>query len=160
MLHECKLHDHNLIGDHTRYAQIMKVRSQKNSAKNSGPRRDARGRLRGGNPGNSGGKKGRSGRPKQAFRHWALNLRNNRVVEIIEEILDDPDHRDVFKAIDYVSRYAGERERLLTVPECQALMDALVAIMCKHVDRAVAPAIVEDVRLLKASLKWTDPTQG
>jgi hypothetical protein len=49
----------------------MAAQGAKNTVENMGrgpPYRDAKGHLRGGNPGNSGGKKGRSGRPSSEFR--------------------------------------------------------------------------------------------
>lgn len=63
---------------------------KQNSEKKSGPIRDARGRLRGGNPGNSGGKKGRSGRKPLAFkRRCAEVLHENAVWKEIKTAARD-----------------------------------------------------------------------
>lgn len=49
-----------------------------NSEKNTGPKRDDKGRVSGGNPGNSGGKKGRSGRKPDEFKRFMERARNDK----------------------------------------------------------------------------------
>lgn len=49
-------------------ARTARKNSDEKSAPRRGPKRDAKGRLSGGNPGNSGGKPGRSGRKPDWFK--------------------------------------------------------------------------------------------
>ncbi len=95
----------------------------KNSVKNSVPTRDRRGRLSGGNPGNRGGKKGRSGRPPNEFRAWALTMRDTVVQGAVEEILQNPNHRDRFRAIEFIAKHASEAETTLTHDQVSELVD-------------------------------------
>lgn len=104
--------------------------------KYSAPQRDAKGRLRGGNPGNTGGKKGRSGRPCAEFREWALSLRDTTVRQVIEQILRDSRHRDRFKAIEFVARWAADGERVVTVSQLHGVAREFIGIVQRHVTEA------------------------
>lgn len=103
----------------------MPKRPPKNTAQNSdarrGPERDALGRLRGGNPGNSGGKRGRSGRLKtevralcqQAFEEAVPVLRAMALGK-----LPEVSNGDRIRAADVLARYGG-----MTYTETEARLD-------------------------------------
>ena len=93
--------------------------------KDSGPQRDKAGRLTGGNPGNSGGKRGRSGRPPDAFRELCRQaLENADGMEVIkrmisgdikeplgrtkmgEPIYGETKNSDRLRAIEWLANYA------------------------------------------------------
>lgn len=56
--------------------------AEKNTGKPKGPKRDAKGRVSGGNPGNTGGKKGRSGRPPD----WLKQLKAKGAEEATQQV--------------------------------------------------------------------------
>ena len=79
----------------------------KNPVKNPvRPQRDALGRLRGGNPGNSGGKPGRSGRPKDQVRAACRAAFDERLPRLAQ-LADDSDAVTALKALDMLARYGG-----------------------------------------------------
>lgn len=62
--------------------------SKKNTVQNTGPQRDARGRVFGGNPGNSGGKKGRSGRKPAAWKEACeVALQEAEAIPVLKKII-------------------------------------------------------------------------
>lgn len=86
---------------------------RKNSGKNSGaqgerkrPRRDAWGRLTGGNPGNAGGQPGRSGRPKDAVRLACRDAFDQRLPRL-EQLADSGEPTVALKALDMLARFGG-----------------------------------------------------
>lgn len=93
-------------------------RSVENSAQNTGPKRDERGRLRGGNPGNSGGKKGRSGRPPSVIREMCRGAFAQRI-KILKKIADGE---------------AIERVKLANGEEMETMKSADVSDRLKAID--------------------------
>lgn len=66
----------------------MSETNGKNSAGKSGPQRDEKGRLTGGNPGNAGG-----GRPPNEFRASMRELvQDKKCQRAVKKILSNPDH--------------------------------------------------------------------
>lgn len=81
-----------------------------NSVQNSAPQkpvRDSRGRLRGGNPGNSGGKKGRSGPPTKAFKEFCSAVASEATFQqTLAKVANDPTGKDYAAAVKLVLAYA------------------------------------------------------
>lgn len=115
----------------------------KNTAPKAIPQRDSRGRFTDGNPGNTGGKKGRSGRRPADFRGWVLAARDKHVRKVVEEILRDPTHRDRFRAVEFVTRCAGEVEKTLTGDEIAECARMLVKAFYKHVPEPERVAAIQ-----------------
>lgn len=81
-----------------------------NTAKKTGPRRDARGRVSGGNPGNSGGKKGRSGRKPGPFKAMLSRLRDSaELAQSLEAAVKDHESRAFPAALKLLSDYDDTR---------------------------------------------------
>lgn len=84
--------------------------AKKNSVKNSGPQRDERGRLHGGNPGNRGGQKGRSGRRPEEFKRWCGNqLHDQGKRQAIMRVLRDANHPHFAKMWVWIASYGADR---------------------------------------------------
>jgi len=79
------------------------VDTVENSVQNSGPQRDERGRLRGGNPGNKGG-----GRPPAEIRQRCADGFYRHIGKA-EAILNakDASNADKIRALDVLGKYAG-----------------------------------------------------
>lgn len=76
------------------------------SDKPKGPTRDARGRVSGGNPGNSGGKKGRSGRKPGPFKAMLAEIRDSaEFADALERAALDPNGRNFGAAVKVITDY-------------------------------------------------------
>jgi hypothetical protein len=85
----------------------------KNSGKNtgaSGPKRDALGRLTGGNPGNSGGKPGRSGRPPKPFKTFCRETaKSAEYQDALKRAATTDTHDDFIGAAKLIANYATSK---------------------------------------------------
>ena len=62
-----------------------------------------------------------------------MALRDKRVRKVVEEILKDQKHRDRFRAIEFVAKYAGEAETILTGEQVMELARQLGEVVVRHV---------------------------
>jgi hypothetical protein len=124
------------------------VSDGENSVENSGPTRDADGKIRGGNPGNKGGKKGRSGRPPGVIRQACAKAFDKRIKYLMavvdgetgdylahkdgQPVLDDQGRpvrcgaevSDRLKAMDLLGKY-GALQKIETETRDTTLEDLL-----------------------------------
>lgn len=100
----------------------------KNTARNTGPKRDPRtGRVSGGNPGNSGGKKGRSGRRPGPFKAMLAKLRDSaELAQSLEVAVSDPECRAFPAALkvltDYDDSKPAEKRQIVGPVEVHVLI--------------------------------------
>lgn len=129
----------------------------KNSGQNSvrqGPVRDAKGRLTGGNPGNSGGKKGRSGRPTEDFYEWATVVRDTLGRQAIVEILKDPTNIQRLRAVEFLTRFAVAVELRIPASVITTLVERLREMTLRHIDEpGRKAAFLSDVESLKREIE-------
>jgi hypothetical protein len=70
----------------------------------------------GAHPGNTGGKKGRSGRPPDAFRDLCRRLASSdEVFDAVKRILADADHPAFMRALKWAAEHGYGRETLTVV---------------------------------------------
>lgn len=88
----------------------MPAAAQNSDENTAGPKRDKRGRVSGGNPGNTGGKKGRSGRKPGPFKDLVARLRQSpELAQSLENAIKDHECRAFPAALKLLTDYDEEK---------------------------------------------------
>ncbi len=77
-------------------------------------------------------------------------MRDTQVRRVVEDILADATHRDLFRAVEFVAKFASEAEAVLTAEQAEELASQLIEIVLRHVtDLETLTAIRTDLNDLR-----------